>query len=38
MIEGLNEGDLVITNVFNPGKPSSGAPAANPFGGGPRRF
>ena len=38
VIEGLAEGDLVITNVFNTGKaPAAGAPATNPFGGG-RRF
>ena len=34
---GLNEGDVVITSVTVPNaKP--GAPAANPFGGGQRRF
>jgi HlyD family secretion protein len=36
IIDGLNEGDLVITGVSGPTK--SQAPAANPFGGGPRRF
>lgn len=36
IIEGLNEGDLVITGVSSSAK--SQAPAANPFGGGPRRF
>lgn len=36
IIDGLNEGDLVITGVSAPTK--SQAPAANPFGGGPRRF
>lgn len=36
IIEGLNEGDLVITAVSASTK--SQAPASNPFGGGPRRF
>jgi HlyD family secretion protein len=38
VIEGLAEGDLVITTVLNPLKSPSSAPAASPFGGGPRRF
>ncbi len=37
VIDGLAEGDLVITNVINSGKNSPSAPAASPFGG-PRRF
>jgi HlyD family secretion protein len=38
VIDGLSQGDLVITNVITSGKNSTSAPAANPFGGGPRRF
>ncbi len=38
VIEGLAEGDLVITNVITSGATSPQAPAANPFGGGGRRF
>ncbi|MEO6003078.1 MAG: efflux RND transporter periplasmic adaptor subunit [Opitutus sp.] len=39
VIDGLAEGDLVITNVFTPGKAAApGAQTASPFGGGPRRF
>lgn len=34
---GLKEGDVVLTSAFLPGA-KAGAPAANPFGGGPRRF
>ena len=38
VIEGLAEGDLVITNVFNAAKGApAAAPASSPFGGG-RRF
>jgi HlyD family secretion protein len=38
VIEGLAEGDLVITNVYIAGKSAApGAPSTNPFGGG-RRF
>jgi HlyD family secretion protein len=38
VIDGLSEGDLVITNVYTPGSGSTAAPASNPFGGGRRRF
>jgi HlyD family secretion protein len=37
VIDGLAEGDLVITNVITGSKAPSAAPAASPFGG-PRRF
>jgi HlyD family secretion protein len=36
VLDGLAEGDLVITNVV--GGAARPTPAANPFGGGPRRF
>lgn len=38
VIDGLSEGDLVITNVYTPGSTSTAAPTASPFGGGRRRF
>ncbi len=34
VLDGLKEGDLVITSVVIPGAKSSSAPATNPFGGG----
>ncbi len=37
VIEGLNEGDQVITSVFG-GKADPAGPASNPFAGGRRRF
>jgi len=38
IVDGLKEGDLVITSVTIPGaKPATGAPSTNPFGGGGRR-
>lgn len=39
VIEGLNEGDQIITSVISSKAPGAQAPASNPFGGGgPRRF
>jgi HlyD family secretion protein len=38
VIDGLSEGDQVITSVFTPGSNATAAPASNPFGGGRRRF
>ena len=40
VIEGLSEGDLIITGVASSGAAPAGAPqgASNPFRGGPRRF
>lgn len=37
VLDGLAEGDLVVTNVVG-GSAARPSPAANPFGGGPRRF
>ena len=37
VLDGLKEGDAVITAAVLPGA-KAGAPATNPFGGGPRRF
>ena len=36
VLEGLKEGDLVITGMTESG--AAATPASNPFGGGPRRF
>ncbi len=38
VLDGLKEGDKVITSVVLPTAKPGSAPAANPFGGGPRRF
>jgi HlyD family secretion protein len=39
VLEGLKEGDVVVTSVTVPNATSSSSrPAANPFGGGGRRF
>lgn len=39
ILEGLNEGDAVVTAAITPDSPSGQRPASNPFGGGfPRRF
>ena len=37
VLEGLKEGDHVVTGMTEGGSPSA-TPASNPFGGGPRRF
>ena len=37
VLEGLKEGDRVVSGMTEGGAPSA-APASNPFGGGPRRF
>jgi HlyD family secretion protein len=39
VIEGLQEGEVLISSVFIPGATTTtSAPASNPFGGAPRRF
>ncbi len=38
VLDGLKEGDVLITSVTIPGAKPAAAPAANPFGGQPRRF
>lgn len=38
LVEGLNEGDVIITGVVLGTATPSGQPANNPFGGGQRRF
>lgn len=38
VVEGIAEGDVIITGLVSSGAPAGQAPAANPFGGGGRRF
>jgi HlyD family secretion protein len=38
LLDGLNEGDEVVTGQLNPVPNTTGPRPANPFGGGPRRF
>ena len=38
IIDGLKEGDVLISSAIIPGAATTSAPSANPFGGGPRRF
>jgi HlyD family secretion protein len=38
VLDGLKEGDVIITSVYIPGSKSPTAPATNPFGGGGRGF
>lgn len=39
VIDGLKEGDVLVSSVFVPGEAAApAAPTSNPFGGGPRRF
>jgi HlyD family secretion protein len=37
-IDGLKEGDVIVTGISVASKGSASAPASNPFGGGQRRF